>query len=82
MSAGWIAGDVRARGLVTAEAIDVASKVAETPGLAPAVAILGQTRWIRDTRLCDECRSSPAGGLRDPHLAVAGSCGLAPFRGC
>jgi hypothetical protein len=49
MSAGWIAGDVRARGLAAAEAIDVASSVAETPGLEPAVAVLGQTRWIRDT---------------------------------
>jgi hypothetical protein len=49
MSAGWIAGDVRARGLAAAEAIDVASSVAETPGLETAVAVLGQTRWIRDT---------------------------------
>jgi hypothetical protein len=49
MSAGWIAGDVRARGLAATEAIDVASSVAKTPGLEPAVAVLGQTRWIRDT---------------------------------
>jgi hypothetical protein len=49
MSAEWIAGDVRARGLVAAEAMEVASTVAETPGLEPAVAVLGQTRWIRDT---------------------------------
>lgn len=48
MSAGWIAGDVRARALVAAEGTDVASSVAATPGFAPAVAILGQTRWIRD----------------------------------
>src|ERR1017187_9145147 len=47
MSAGWIAGDVRARGLAS-EASDVAASVAAATNLGAGIALLGQSGWIRD----------------------------------
>ena len=45
MSGGWIAGDVRARGLAAADVLDIADRVAATPDLVSACTLLGQTKW-------------------------------------
>jgi hypothetical protein len=45
MSGGWIAGDVRARGLAAADVRDIADRVAATPDLEAACSLLGQTKW-------------------------------------
>lgn len=47
MSAGWIAGNVRALGLAS-EPSDVAASVASATNLSGGVAVLGQASWIRD----------------------------------
>lgn len=47
MSAGWIAGDVRARELAS-EPLDVAASVAAATNLGAGIALLGQAKWIRD----------------------------------
>jgi hypothetical protein len=45
MSGGWIAGDVRARGLAAADVPDIADRVAAAPDLEAACTLLGQTKW-------------------------------------
>ena len=56
MSAGWIAGDVRARELAS-QPSDIAASVAAAPNLEAGIAVLGQAKWIRDI---DEARTVAA----------------------
>ena len=45
MSGEWIDGDVRARALAAADVSDIADRVAATPDLESACALLGPTKW-------------------------------------